>query len=514
MDSSTTKKRDSESPSRKEMSALRRFFTNTFARRRRRGNRGKTPGASSIFNATEDPAVVDEDSKHGDGDTPVANTESFFHEDSAPHGSLWRYTPHPATQLAQAIATQANINEGCLTPKKLTDTTPSVEKSESSALAAGSQGGLSTVLSLQLAAKEASDCYNDFMVNYASGFYNFSVNLPKPLGLPADLKFFVPPKPIDEGTRLAEVKRYRVAFTRQSVKAIERLIVAARSLFKVKCATVSVMLEDRQLIICGAGMKRIREIPRAQSLEGHTLLSSFPVVISSTADDWRFANHPLVKEFPHIGFWASAPLISPSGHVIGAFSVFSHMARPDFDASNCRRLQEFSESTVRLLDDELESRKNDSKSEVFDSLLHYPNDSSDMYSAEEFDFPTPKEQDAFLSYRDIQSSSLQLSRSVSKSTGRGFRYKSKTNMTNVFHLFAEIIALSLGYDTIVLVEVRKPEDTDGAAGAAQPKNEILVLSAYGIDLNTAQLQLPTRELALEALNSECGIYSHSLFVSS
>ena len=49
--------------------------------------------------------------------------------------------------------------------------------------------------------------------------------------------------------------------------------------------------------------------------------------VENAAADARFAANPLVTGEPHIGFYAGAPLIAPSGHALGSLCIIDRTPR-------------------------------------------------------------------------------------------------------------------------------------------------------------------------------------------
>ncbi len=67
------------------------------------------------------------------------------------------------------------------------------------------------------------------------------------------------------------------------------------------------------------------------SFRAQALLSTKIIVINDTTPDPRFAHHPLVTGKPHIRFYASAPLLTSEGHIVGALCIFDEKPRNNFD---------------------------------------------------------------------------------------------------------------------------------------------------------------------------------------
>lgn len=502
----------------KKYSVFRRFLSRTFGRHRDTVRQKKKPTAASLFTSgTVKRSRADDSNKSGLDSSPKEAVNSQQAPQDGPVQPLWIYAPPPASQTALAIAREANEKEGYLSPKKINGASLSTDKL--SCEDDDSQSNESDDQYIMAAIKASAERYDEFIINYANGIYNLSMNLPKPEDYPSHLSYFVPPIPVDEDARIAEVKRYKYAFTRENKKALEKLIIAARSHFKLKGATISVMAENMQLVACGAGMKRLREISRSSSLEGHTLLSESPVVIHSAADDWRFENHPLVKDFPKIKFWASAPLITTTGRALGAFSIFSSMPRLEFDVFERRKLQKYAEDVMEILNNELEATR-DSPNRYrggFSSSFLELSDTTSMYSAEEFDIRSPVDKlSEFQRPFGSTSVSQQLPTYLNCEDTK-IDCCATVDIGKVFELFAELLSLNLGFETVILLEI-KSSDTSSSDEMSFPafssqKTNISVLSRF--DVNAQNIQPPrlNKIVTMTALNSENGVYTRYLFVS-
>ncbi|KAF0756996.1 hypothetical protein AaE_004412 [Aphanomyces astaci] len=76
----------------------------------------------------------------------------------------------------------------------------------------------------------------------------------------------------------------------------------------------------------------LTEIPRTISL--CDTVSANPTVVLDTLQDPRLVHNPFVNGTPRIRFYASAPLVSPQGFVVGSVFVLDVVERPDCDTAN------------------------------------------------------------------------------------------------------------------------------------------------------------------------------------
>ncbi|RLO01155.1 hypothetical protein DYB28_015788 [Aphanomyces astaci] len=96
-------------------------------------------------------------------------------------------------------------------------------------------------------------------------------------------------------------------------------------------AAVSFMDNARQWFKASVGLG-LTEIPRTISL--CDTVSANPTVVLDTLQDPRLVHNPFVNGTPRIRFYASAPLVSPQGFVVGSVFVLDVVERPDCDTAN------------------------------------------------------------------------------------------------------------------------------------------------------------------------------------
>lgn len=92
-------------------------------------------------------------------------------------------------------------------------------------------------------------------------------------------------------------------------------------------ASISLITRDRRWSLAKTGLS-IGEAPRAVSICQHVLHSDDLLVIENTVEDARSAGSPLVVGPESVRFYAGAPLIVSSGHIIGALCIYDVQPRP------------------------------------------------------------------------------------------------------------------------------------------------------------------------------------------
>ncbi|KAK9491472.1 hypothetical protein V1508DRAFT_421714 [Lipomyces doorenjongii] len=411
-------------------STLRKFLTRTFSRRKMSKQK---LNASVIFTPQahiNDPTVstletdgpdlwAHTSENHGmqsyqvaDGDTTSKKGDHSRPDiDKGARTRTPSYVPVPTENVTTILAGAETTESGCSRPKKLSDTLQTLRASrlssmneirrvpspvvrprndtlrrlwratDSNPVKAGHGPRQERETQTMMMTTQYGD-WDEFTDCYARGQYCLGTPPPPPRGRP-NFKYFVPPVPPNEERRLAEVAKYDITYGPEFSKVCSNLLVAARKSFGLRGASISLLTEEAQIVKAEIGLNR-NVIDRKISLEANTILSLEPIVISDTLLDWRFAKNPLVMNFPSIGFWASAPIISPVGHPIGAFSIWDAYPREGITFAQRRQLQGFADAAMN------EIEREHSRHISPDAIKNIEADSKDgasMYSAEEFDYP-------------------------------------------------------------------------------------------------------------------------------
>lgn len=107
---------------------------------------------------------------------------------------------------------------------------------------------------------------------------------------------------------------------------LKRLTNLVCELFDMPMSLISIVGEDHQYFISREGFP-LASTERAASVCDYTIRGRAPLEIEDLSQDARFADNALVLGAPHLRFYAGAPLITPSGHAIGALCVLDHRPR-------------------------------------------------------------------------------------------------------------------------------------------------------------------------------------------
>jgi len=129
----------------------------------------------------------------------------------------------------------------------------------------------------------------------------------------------IPPVPMDEADRLAELESYQVLDTPPD-EAFDRITRLASQIFNTPIALVSLIDENRQWFKSRVGLDA-EETPREVAFCAHAIAEEKTLLVPDATDDERFSQNPLVTGGPNIRFYAGAPLVAPGGHKLGTLCV-------------------------------------------------------------------------------------------------------------------------------------------------------------------------------------------------
>ena len=93
-----------------------------------------------------------------------------------------------------------------------------------------------------------------------------------------------------------------------------------------RIAAISLTDEDRFFVKSLAGTK-LPETACENSFWAHAVKEPDLFIVPDASSDTRFATNPFVSSTPYIRFFAGAPLIAPSGHVVGTLCVADQEVR-------------------------------------------------------------------------------------------------------------------------------------------------------------------------------------------
>ncbi|MBI3875677.1 MAG: GAF domain-containing protein [Verrucomicrobia bacterium] len=156
------------------------------------------------------------------------------------------------------------------------------------------------------------------------------------------------PLPANENSRLAVLREYDILDT-QAEQSFDDIAQIASHICGTPIALVSLVDADRQWFKARVGMEST-ETPRDQAFCAHTILNTGEnFVVPDATKDGRFVDNQLVTYYPHIRFYAGAPLVTPDGHALGALCVIDRKPR-QLEEGQLKALRALSRQVSALLE--------------------------------------------------------------------------------------------------------------------------------------------------------------------
>ncbi|HRE79627.1 MAG TPA: PAS domain S-box protein, partial [Opitutaceae bacterium] len=134
-----------------------------------------------------------------------------------------------------------------------------------------------------------------------------------------------PPLPHNETRRLAALREAALLDTPPE-REFDDIAALAAEICGTPVALVSLIDETRQWFKARVGLD-VHETPREMSFCAHALELDDLLVVPDASVDPRFSENPLVREEPHIRFYAGAPLKTETGETLGTLCVLDRHAR-------------------------------------------------------------------------------------------------------------------------------------------------------------------------------------------
>ncbi|KGO93569.1 GAF domain-containing sensor histidine kinase [Flavobacterium subsaxonicum] len=176
--------------------------------------------------------------------------------------------------------------------------------------------------------------------------------------------------PDNEALRLEKLREYQILDT-HSEDTFDKIALLAAQIFNVPSAFINFVDAQRVFIKSSIGYDEpISEVPREESLCSRTILKD---VVNTYADTH---NHPELMENPHvlanggIRFYASAPLKTPEGLIMGTICVVDYKPREATEAQ-LTMLKTLSSIIIDKLENRLRYRKSvESQVNLMNIALH------------------------------------------------------------------------------------------------------------------------------------------------
>ena len=131
--------------------------------------------------------------------------------------------------------------------------------------------------------------------------------------------------PDNEPARIKELHKLLILDTPPEQR-FDRIITFLADEFTMPIAMISLVDSNRQWFKARLGMT-CAETDRNISFCAHAILGTELFIVPDAQQDGRFSDNPLVTDVPFVRFYAGAPLIMNSGHVIGTLCMLDYTPR-------------------------------------------------------------------------------------------------------------------------------------------------------------------------------------------
>jgi diguanylate cyclase (GGDEF)-like protein len=146
----------------------------------------------------------------------------------------------------------------------------------------------------------------------------------------------LPPLPIEEGTRLAALRRLEVLEPAEDAQW-EGLVLQVRRALRAPVGQVSFVDDQRVRYRASQGLA-LAELPRAVAFCSVAILEDRTLVVPDAQRDPRFRDNPIVAGAPAVRFYAGHPITAPGGELVGAVCVMDFEPR-ELHAAEAASLQ-------------------------------------------------------------------------------------------------------------------------------------------------------------------------------
>lgn len=154
----------------------------------------------------------------------------------------------------------------------------------------------------------------------------------------------------DEAQRLDGLRALKLLDT-PAEERFDRITRLAKSIFDTDIALVSLVDENRRWFKSNQGLNAT-QTPRDISFCGHAIAQDELFIVNDATSDVRFADNPFVLQYPHIRFYAGAPLTCPNKQRVGTLCIIDSKPRElnSLQRTVLRDLADLIESEMGMLD--------------------------------------------------------------------------------------------------------------------------------------------------------------------
>ena len=226
----------------------------------------------------------------------------------------------------------------------------SASKSEESRIISRSVVELGRSLQLSTTAEgvedeEAFNYLKEVGCDYVQGYW-----ISPPMAAEAVVPWFLARESQREQLRQSALIGLNILDTPAEAKYDTVTRIATR-LFNASTAAISLIDKDRQWFKSRRGpcLNAVEETPREQAFCNTTIEADKVFIVQDALLDNRFADNPLVTQFPKIRFYAGYPLHHPDGHKIGALCLMDEQPQrfSDKDSYHLETLAQLIEKELR-----------------------------------------------------------------------------------------------------------------------------------------------------------------------
>jgi len=151
-----------------------------------------------------------------------------------------------------------------------------------------------------------------------------------------------------EAEKLEILKNYHILDSEEE-EEFDNITRLAAEICQVPFSLISLFDSGRQWFKSSHGL-HIREIPEEHSFCRHALKHpGETLLVSDSAKDKRFVDNPLVTGYPHVRFYAGAPLLIPQGFALGTLCVFDQQPAT-LSKTQLSSLQMLAKQVIQLME--------------------------------------------------------------------------------------------------------------------------------------------------------------------